>query len=71
MSAFVDPRLAFLARASARLALVEIGEMGVDEAFHGLLVESPCSICACRWRWVEDLVERWERTHPPRQWGRL
>jgi hypothetical protein len=63
----VDPRLAFLARASARLILVESGEMGLNEAFEGLIAQSPCSICDCRWQWVENLVERWERTHPPRQ----
>jgi hypothetical protein len=65
MSAPVDPRLVFLARASARLILVEASEMDLDQAFDGLFVESPCAICDCRWRWVENLVERWERTHPP------
>jgi hypothetical protein len=63
----VDPRLIFLARAEARLVLVEAGEMDLDEAFDGLIVESPCSICDCRWRWVENLVERWEQTHPIRR----
>jgi hypothetical protein len=66
----IDPRLVFLARASARLVLVEVGEMDLDEAFDGLIVESPCSICDCRWRWVEDLVERWKHTHPPRKYRR-
>jgi hypothetical protein len=61
----VDPRLAFLARASARFVLVESDTMDLDEAFDGLITESPCSICDCRWRWVENLVERWEHTHPP------
>jgi hypothetical protein len=65
MSAPVDPRLVFLACVSARLVLVEAGEMDLDEAFDGLILESPYSICDCRWRWVENLVERWERTHPP------
>jgi hypothetical protein len=65
MSAPVDPRLVFLARASARLSPVEASEMDLDEAFDGLMVQSPCSICDSRWYWVEDLVERWERMHPP------
>ena len=64
MSVAVDPRLVFLARASARLILVEASEMDLAEAFNGLFVESPCSICDCRWRWVENLVERWEGAHP-------
>jgi hypothetical protein len=63
----VDPRLVFLARAEARLILVEVGEMDLDEAFDGLIVESPCSICDYRSKWVEQLVERWEHTHPPRK----
>ena len=54
----VDPRLVFLARASARLALVEAGEMDLDEAFDELAE----FICDCR-RW--PLAEQWERTHPP------
>ena len=33
----VDPRLAFLARASARLILVEVGEMDLDTAFAELV----------------------------------
>jgi hypothetical protein len=56
----VDPRLAFLARASARLALVENGEMDLDEAYDGLVA----SVCDCQ-RW--PLAEQWERTHSPRQ----
>jgi hypothetical protein len=32
----VDPRLAFLIRAAVRFDLVELGEMGLDEAFDGL-----------------------------------
>ena len=58
MNALVDPRLVFLARASARLALIEVGEMDLDEAFDDLVE----SICDCR-RW--PLAEQWERTHPP------
>jgi len=32
-----DPRLAFLARASARELLVDAGELTIDEAFDGLV----------------------------------
>ena len=58
MNALVDPRLAFLARASARLVLVEGGELELDEAFDDVI---EC-VCNCR-RW--PLAEQWERTHPP------
>jgi hypothetical protein len=60
MNALVDPRLAFLARASARLVLVEVGEMDLNEAFDDLIE----SVCDCA-RW--PLAEQWERPHPPRQ----
>jgi len=60
MNALVDPRLAFLARASARLVLVEVGEMDLNEAFDDLIE----FVCDCA-RW--PLAEQWERTHPPRQ----
>jgi hypothetical protein len=60
MNALVDFRLAFLARASARLVLVEVGEMDLNEAFDDLIE----SVCDCA-RW--PLAEQWERTHPPRQ----
>jgi hypothetical protein len=33
----VDPRLTFLARAAARLELVEGGELPLDDAFDGLV----------------------------------
>lgn len=33
----IDPRLVFLARASARLIMVEIGEIDLSEAFDGLI----------------------------------
>ena len=58
MNALVDPRLAFLARASARLILVEAGEMDLDEAFD----EFVASVCDCI---LWPLAEQWERTHPP------
>ena len=37
-----NPRLAFLARASARLTLVEAGEMDVEDAFNGLVDQCAC-----------------------------
>ena len=60
MNALVDPRLAFVARTSARFVLVEVGEMDLNEAFDDL-IESACD-CA---RW--PLAEQWEHAHPPRQ----
>lgn len=41
----VDPRLVFLARASARLLLVEVGELDLGEAYDGLVQSliCPCS----------------------------
>jgi len=60
MTVPADLRLVFLARASARLVLVEVGEMDLDEAYEDLVA----SVCDCQ-RW--PLAEQWERTHPPRQ----
>jgi hypothetical protein len=60
-SEIIDSRLAFLARCAARLTLIEAGEIDLDEALDGL---SPCESCR-RLEWVEALVARWERTHPP------
>jgi len=54
----VDPRLVFLARASARLILVEVGALDLDEALDGLVEP----ICECQ-RW--PLAAQWERSHPP------
>lgn len=59
----VDDRLAFLARASARLLLVEAGEMDLAEAFDGLV---QCLTCAC----TREMVERWERSSRPQKRGR-
>jgi hypothetical protein len=44
----VDARLAFLARAAARLELVEAGLMEVDEAFEGLVGGLSCQ-AAAKW----------------------
>jgi hypothetical protein len=69
----LDWRLAFLARAGARLRLVEAGEIDIDDAITEL-IESvdrrwllerivrkrplPCA-CEC------NLIGRWERMRPP------
>ena len=55
----VDPRLAFLHRAHARLMLFEAGLMGIAEAFDGLVASLQCS-CS------RDLVQKWERDYPLR-----
>jgi hypothetical protein len=59
----IDARIVFLARAAARHALVEAGEMELDEALDGLVAPTCC--CRHRFEWVEALVERWEREYPP------
>jgi hypothetical protein len=49
-----DPRLAFLARASARLILIEACEMEIEDAFSGLVDQ-----CACE----REMIARWD--YPP------
>jgi hypothetical protein len=63
----VDPRLAFLARASARLILVEVGEMDLDTAFAELVpafreITAPCTC-------DREMLLRWEQLD--REAGRL
>ena len=50
----VDPRLALLARAAARFALVQSGAMDLGEAFDGLVAGLQC---ACD----RNHIQRWER----------
>jgi hypothetical protein len=50
-----DPRLAFLARASARLTLIEACEMEIGEALDGLVDQ-----CACD----REMIARWDRDYP-------
>jgi hypothetical protein len=50
----IDRRLLFLARAAARLILIEAGEMNLEEAFGGLM----------------PFAEGWEITHPPLKYRR-
>jgi hypothetical protein len=62
-----DPRLTFLARASARLILVEAGEMDIAEAFDGLIKAfEAIAPCQCD----RELLDRWERNYPPQKRGR-
>jgi hypothetical protein len=65
MTARLNPRLVFLARAGARHTLVEVGEMTLDEAIRGLIHGYElCPLCGLR---RHLLAEQWERTHPPRR----
>lgn len=59
----VDARLVFLARASARLLLVEHGEMDLAEAFDGLVQSLTCH-CS------RKMGERWERDSSPQKYRR-
>jgi len=61
----VDPRLAFLHRAHARLMLVEAGHMDVETAITELVdpfeqLAGPL-LCDCS----RDIVSRWERVYQP------
>lgn len=60
----VDPRLVLLARAAARLVLVQEGVMTLDDAFDGIAVafREIVAPCTCD----RETVERWERDYPPR-----
>jgi hypothetical protein len=68
MTARLDPRLVFLARAGARHTLVEVGEMTLDEAIRGLIHgHERCPLCGLR---RHLLAEQWERTNPPLKYRR-
>jgi len=65
----VDPRLVFLERASARLLLVEAGEMDLDKAIDGLidaLDELTGRHCTC----AKETLAHWEILFPPQTKGR-
>jgi len=53
----IDPRLAFLERAAARLLLVRACLMDIEEAFDGLVGSLSC-------RCSREMVELWERNYP-------
>jgi hypothetical protein len=59
----IDPGLAFLHRAHARLLLVEAGEMDIETAIDGLIPAMLELIGPCHCS--RDIVERWERDCPP------
>jgi hypothetical protein len=59
-----DPRLTFLARASARLILVEAGELDIAEAFDGL-IEAFEALAPCQCD--RQLLDRLERNYPPQK----
>jgi hypothetical protein len=71
----VDPRLAFLARASARLILVEVGEMDLDTAFAELVpafreITAPCTCdreMLARWEQLDRAAGRLPRRRQQRQ----
>jgi hypothetical protein len=61
---YLDPRLVFLARASARYSLVELGAMDIDDAITGLAgaVEDLYGLhCFC----ATEVIDRWDRDYPP------
>jgi hypothetical protein len=61
----IDARLDFLQRASARLALVEAGEMDLETAIAGLIEPFEALVgpllCGCS----RDIIAGWERQYPP------
>jgi hypothetical protein len=59
VDAKIDPRYAFLVRASARLWLVDNCEMDIGDAFDDLVADLQC---ACS----REIVVRWERDYPHR-----
>lgn len=64
MTAPVDPRLAFLACASARLMLVEEGVMSLDEALDNAFIERFRAIAEITCRCEREMLEQWEPLHP-------
>ena len=60
----VHPGMVFLLRASARLDLVEAGEMEIEEAIMGLaqsFYDLVHPMCPC----ARDIYDRMERNYPP------
>jgi hypothetical protein len=62
LNQYVDPRLAFLARAAARFELVKAGVMEIGEAFDGLIA---CLQCSCSVVAAAKMIDQWERDYPP------
>lgn len=65
----IDPRLAFLACASARLDLVEAGAMELDEALSPDFIEQFRSIAEITCHCEREILQRMEAVHrkPPEQ----
>jgi hypothetical protein len=59
----IDLRLAFLACASARLALIEEGVMSLDEAFDDAFVENFRAIAGIVCRCEREMLDAFERQH--------
>jgi hypothetical protein len=60
-----DPRLVFLQRVSARLVLVEAGEMDLDGAIRELIEPFEELVGPLRSACTRDIIARWERRYPP------
>ena len=60
----IDPRLVFLERAAARVALIEAGLMNLDEAFDGLM---PAILNLADCRCYREILESLDRHQPPRK----
>jgi hypothetical protein len=57
----IDPRLVFLERAAARLALLEAGAMNLEEAFDGLM---PAVLQIADCRCYREIIESFDRCRP-------
>jgi hypothetical protein len=60
----IDPRLVFLERAAARLALIEAGMMSLEEAFAGLM---PVILNFADCRCYREILDSFDRYQPPRK----
>ena len=67
MTCLIDPRLAFLACASARLMLVEEGVLSLDEAVDDAFIEQFRAIAEITCHCEREMIERWERLYPHRR----
>jgi hypothetical protein len=63
----LDPRLVFLLCAHARLILVEAGAITLEDAVGGLVPQFDLIVGPTPCAFVQDMIDRWERTHPPRR----
>jgi hypothetical protein len=70
MTARIDPRLAFLACAGARLMLVEEGVMTLDEAVDNAFVENFRAIAQITCHCERETLEQWDRLYPHQPYRR-